>query len=113
MSEAIDALPVKVQVVLDSQIERLALFGSDLGFPYTSQVVGDIRELRCHYGSDHFRILYARSGNLFVLLHLVAKRSATIPTQDIRIARARWDDFARRMAERPRRGPRAAGRDAP
>jgi class 3 adenylate cyclase len=70
------------------------------------------RELRCHFGGDHYRILYRRSKNLFVLLHFLAKHSAAIPSADIRIAEARWDDFASRMNERPRRPPRAAGHDA-
>lgn len=98
--------------MIDNQIERLALFGPNLGFPYTSQIEGELRELRCHFGNDLYRILYRRSRNLFVLLHFLAKRSTTIPSPDIGIAQARWDDFVRRMEERPRRQPRAAGHDA-
>lgn len=84
--DGIDALPVKVQVAIDNQIERLGLFGPELGFPYTSQIEGELRELRCHFGGDHYRILYRRSKNLFVLLHFLAKHSAAIPSADIRIA---------------------------
>lgn len=113
VNDAIDALAVKVQVAIDNQIERLGLFGPDLGFPYTSQIEGELRELRCHFGGDLYRILYRRSKNLFVLLHFLAKHSAAIPAADKRIAMARWDDFASRMNERPRRPPRAAGHDAP
>lgn len=113
VNDAIDALPVKVQVAIDNQIERLGLFGPDLGFPYTSQIEGELRELRCHFGGDHYRILYRRSKNLFVLLHFLAKHTGPVPAADIRVAKARWDDFASRMNERPRRPPRAAGHDAP
>jgi phage-related protein len=113
VNDAIDDLPVKVQVAIDNQIERLGLFGPDLGFPYTSQIEGELRELRCHFGGDHYRVLYQRSKNLFVLLHFLAKHSAAVPAADIRVAKARWDDFASRMSERPRRPPRAAGHDAP
>lgn len=112
VDDAIDALPAKVQVVIDNQVERLGLFGPDLGFPYTSQIEGELRELRCHFGGDHYRILYRRSKSLFVLLHFLAKHSTAIPAADIGIAKARWDDFALRMNERPRRPPRAAGHDA-
>jgi hypothetical protein len=42
----IDALQPKVQVVLDNQIERLAIFGPHLPFPHSSQVAGELRELR-------------------------------------------------------------------
>lgn len=113
VNEAIDTLPPKIEVAIDNQIERLGLFGPDLDFPYTSQIKGELRELRCHYGNDLYRILYRRSRNLFVLLHFLTKRTQKVPVEDIRIAEERWDDFVRRMNERPRRPPRAAGRDAP
>jgi len=113
VSDLIDRLPVRVQVVIDNQIERLGVFGPDLGFPYTSQIEGELRELRCHYGGDHYRILYRRSRDLFVLLHFLGKRTGPVPPEDIRLAKARWDDFMTRMNERPRRPPRAAGHDAP
>ena len=113
VNDEIDGLPPKVQATIDNQIDRLGLFGPDLGFPYTSQIEGELRELRCHFGDDHYRILYRRSRNLFVLLHFLEKRTDKVPADDVRIAGARWDDFVRRMAERPRRPPRAAGHDAP
>jgi phage-related protein len=109
----IDALEPKVQVVLDNQIARIALFGPHLPFPHSSQVEGELRELRCHHGNTLFRILYRRSDNLFVLLHAFEKRTGTIPEADKQIARERWADFKRRMNESPRRPPRAAGHDAP
>ncbi len=113
VNDEIDRLPSKVQVIIDNQVERLGLFGPDLGFPYTSQIEGELRELRCHFGADLYRVLYRRSRNLFVLLHFLAKHSGPVPNADVRIAKARWDDFVRRMNERPRRPPRAAGHDAP
>jgi len=116
-SEPVDAfingLEPKVQVVLDNQIERIAVFGPQLPFPHSSQVEGELRDLRCHYGNTLYRILYRRSDNLFVLLHILAKRTGKTPEADKDIARERWADFKRRMDEQPRRPPRAAGRDAP
>jgi phage-related protein len=109
----IDALEPKVQVALDNQIGRIAIFGPHLPFPHSSQVEGELRELRCHYGNTLYRILYRRSGNLFVLLHILEKRTGTLPEADKQIARDRWTDFKRRMDELPRRPPRAAGHDAP
>lgn len=44
-----------------------------LPFPHSSQVDGELRELRCHFGSDHYRVLYRRSERLIVLLHVFAK----------------------------------------
>lgn len=109
----IDSLEPRVQAVLDNQIERIAIFGPRLPFPHSSQVEGELRELRCHYGNTLFRILYRRSDNLFVLLHILEKRTGTIPDADKKIARERWADFKRRMDETPRRPPRATGHDAP
>jgi phage-related protein len=112
VNDTIDRLPPRVQVVIDNQIDRLAIFGPDLGYPYTSQIEGELRELRCHFGANLYRILYRRSQNLFVLLHMLPKRTVEIPPEDVRTAQDRWADFVRRMNERPRRRPRAAGQDA-
>jgi phage-related protein len=84
-----------------------------LPFPHRSQVENELRELRCHYGDRLFRVLYRRSGKLFVLLHIFEKRSKTISESDKLIALERWEDFKSRMDSRPRRPPRAAGHDAP
>jgi hypothetical protein len=59
VSEFIDALkPMAAQVAVDNRIDRLnVLEHSDppLAFPHTSQVEGELRELRCHYGRRLFR----------------------------------------------------------
>ena len=112
----IDALADDEQVALDNQIDRLNLLSDQvphLPFPHSSQVDGELRELRCHYGRSHYRVLYRRSDRLVVLLHIFAKRSARIPERDIQVARDRWDDFKARMDAQHRVPPRAAGRDAP
>ena len=57
------------QGALDNQIERLNMLRPNdppLPFPWSSQLEGELRELRCHYGSEHYRVLYRRSGNLFL-----------------------------------------------
>jgi phage-related protein len=108
--------PLAARVVVENQIDRLNLcteHGPPLPFPHSSQVEGELRELRCHYGSRHYRVLYRRSRNLFVLLHVFPKTTATIPQGEIEIAKERWNDFVARMGARPRIPPRAAGRDAP
>ena len=109
-------LGVETQVAIDNQVDRLNLLSDEvphLPFPHSSQVEGELRELRCHYGRSHYRVLYRRSGRLIVLLHVFAKRSAKIPKREIEIARERWADFKARMDANPRRPPRAAGHDAP
>ena len=116
VDEFIDSLAPRHAAVVDNQIDRLNMLKpSDppLPFPHSSQVSGQLRELRCHYGGSHYRVLYRRSGRLIVLLHVSAKRSAKIPKREIETARKRWADFKARMDANPRRPPRAAGHDAP
>ena len=104
------------QAVLDSQIERLNMLRTSdppLPFPWSSQLDGELRELRCHYGSELYRVIYRRSRNLFLLLHMFRKDTGKVPEGEMRIARERWDDFKARMEATRRRPPRAAGHDAP
>ncbi len=84
-----------------------------LAFPHTSQVEGELRELRCHYGRRLIRVLYRRSEQLFVLLHIFEKTTRKVPPAEIALATRRWDDFKARMNARPRTPPRPLGQDAP
>jgi phage-related protein len=114
--EFVDALDEEVQAAIDNQVDRLNLLSDDvphLPFPHSSQVRGELRELRCHYGRQLYRILYRRSERLLILLHAFAKRSAKISEREIRVAEERWGDFKRRMDAERRVPPRPAGHDAP
>jgi phage-related protein len=116
VSRFIDRLTVKRQVVLDNQIDRLKMLGADfphLPFPHSSQVQGELRELRCHVGRELYRVLYRRSRNIIVLLHIFRKDSGRIPPAEIQIAQDRWEDFKTRMDAAHPTPPRAAGHDAP
>lgn len=116
VNEYIDSLPAQIQDEIDWKISLLNELKSGdppLAFPHSSQVQGELRELRCHYGSTLYRILYRRSRNLFVLLHILQKRTAKIPETDKAVARARWQHFKTRMDAERRVPPRAAGHDAP
>jgi phage-related protein len=112
----LESLDEDAQAAIEHQIGRLNLLGDatpHLPFPHSSQVDGELRELRCHYGRDLYRVLYRRSEQLVILLHIFAKRSARIDPREIRIAHERWEDFKARMDAQPRTPPRAAGHDAP
>lgn len=64
-----------------NQVDRLNLLSDELPhlpFPHSSQVEGELRELRCHYGRTHYRVLYRRSDRLLILLHAFAKRTKTL-----------------------------------
>jgi len=81
--------------------------------PISSQVEGDLRELRVRFAKTRYRILYRRSGQLVILLHIFEKNTDKLPTRERALAVNRFDDFKARMDAQPRRPPRAAGRDAP
>lgn len=116
VDEFIYRLDVRRQVALDNQIDRLNMLtraSPHLPFPHSSQVRGELRELRCHFGRELYRVLYRRSRNLILLLHAFRKDTGRIPEADIQIAEDRWADFKARMDALKRRPPRAAGHDAP
>ncbi len=116
VNDFIDALAPERQEELDFKIgllNRLTSTDPPLPFPHSSQVDGQLRELRCHYGRDLYRIFYQRSASLFVLLHAIEKRTGALPEGDIEVAKARFEDFRERMDAKPKRPPRAAGHDAP
>jgi phage-related protein len=116
VNEFIERLDARKQATLDLQIDRLngrAPSAPPLAFPHSSQVRGPLRELRCHFGSELYRVLYQRSDNLVLLLHMLRKDRGRLSELDIAVAEARWADFKRRMDVERRGTPRAVGRDAP
>lgn len=115
--EFLDALPgkrrAKISEFVDEYLNDRAPDAPPAEFPITSQVVGELRELRVRFASTRYRLLYQRSDNLIVLLHGIEKHAGAIPQADIDLARRRMEDFTRRMNPSPRVPPRAAGQDAP
>jgi phage-related protein len=113
----IEALPPKRAAKLDDYIEE-CLNGRPADapppeYPISSQIQGELRELRVRFANTRYRILYQRSNNLMVLLHAIEKDTGAVPAADIELARRRMTDFQRRMDAIRRVPPRAAGRDAP
>lgn len=82
-------------------------------FPITSQIDGELRELRVRFAKTRYRVLYQRSANLVVLLHAFEKNTGAVSTSDKVKAQQRFADFQARMDAKPRVPPRAAGQDAP
>jgi phage-related protein len=116
VKDYVAALDARRRVVLQNQLDRLNLLTDSLPhlpFPHSSQIEGELRELRCHVGAELYRVLYRRSERLIVLLHIFRKKTKKVPVAEIEVARRRWDDFKERMDAKPRRPPRAAGHDAP
>jgi phage-related protein len=116
VNEFIDEQKPAVQLAIDRQVDRINLLDEEhphLAFPHSSQIEGELRELRCHYGAALYRILYRRSEQFVVLLHIFEKRTKAIPEADKQIARERWADFRKRMDAQPRWRPSPVGKKAP
>lgn len=117
VDQFIEALPAKRAAKIDDYIgEHLSRQAPDARppeFPVSSQIEGELRELRIRFANTRYRILYQRSENLIVLLHAFEKNTGAVPTAEKALAKRRMADFKRRMDAEPRKPPRAAGRDAP
>jgi phage-related protein len=117
VDEFIEGLPskraAKIDAFVDEYLNGQKADAPPPEFPVSSQIEGELRELRVRFGNTRYRVLYQRSGNLIVLLHAFEKNTGAVPTADKELAKRRMDDFKRRMDAEPRKPPRAAGRDAP
>lgn len=117
VDEFIDALPPKRAAKIDDFIEEhlngRAPDAPPPEYPVSSQIEGELRELRVRFANTRYRVLYQRSHNLVVLLHAIEKDTGAVPTAEIELAKRRMADFKRRMDATGRKPPRAAGKDAP
>lgn len=120
VNAAIDTLSPDCQESVDhciSLLNRLDSSNPDLPSPYSSAIrthrYRAFRELRADCGRTHHRIIFRRSNNVFILLHIILNKTDDIPEGDLKIASDRWDDFKERMDSVPRKNPRAMGHDAP
>ncbi len=117
VNEFINALPAKRAAKIDDYVEQY-LNGNSPDtpppeYPISSQIQGGLRELRVRFANTRYRILYQRSDNLIVLLHVFEKDTGAVPAVELATAMRRMGDFKRRMDAEPRVPPRAAGQDAP
>jgi len=117
VGQFIEALPAKRAAKIDDYIEEYlngqAASAPPPEFPVSSQIEGELRELRIRFANTRYRILYQRSESLIVLLHAFEKNTGAVPTSEMALAKRRMADFKRRMGAQPRTPPRAAGKDAP
>jgi phage-related protein len=117
VDEFVGALPAKRAAKIDDYVEE-HLNGQlpdapPPEFPISSQIEGELRELRIRFANTRYRILYQRSGNLIVLLHAFEKNTGVVPASEKGLAKRRMADFKQRMDAKPRKPPRPAGTDAP
>ena len=117
VDEFIGALPAKRAAKIDDHVEEhlngRATEAPPPEFPISSQIEGELRELRIRFANTRYRILYQRSGNLMVLLHAFEKNTGAVSVSEKALAKRRMADFTQRMNAKPRKPPRAAGKDAP
>jgi phage-related protein len=117
VNQFIEALPAKRAAKIDAYIEEHLNGQSPAApppeFPVSSQIDGELRELRIRFANTRYRVLYQRSDSLIVLLHAFEKNTGAVPAAEKELAKRRMLDFRRRMDAKTRRPPRAAGRDAP
>ena len=92
----LDALDPPRRAKVLAVIRLLEEQGPTLPFPYASQVRGRLRELRAHFGREHYRVLYfGAPARVFVLLHAFGKRTAQTPERDIALAKERLQRYLR------------------
>jgi len=79
VNEFVDDLDPKPAAKIDDFIEE-HLNGKDPSspppeHPISSQIEGELRELRVRFGKTRYRVLFQRSENLIVLLHAFEKNT--------------------------------------
>ena len=95
------SLEPKAQAKLLQVLQLLEDLGVSLGFPYSSQIDGRLRELRTQYGKDKYRIFYyADPSRTFKLLHAFRKRTDKVSEKDKKLAIERMQKDMRKVNER-------------
>lgn len=117
VDQFIEALPPRRAAKIDDWVEEYlngkAPDAPPPEYPISSQIEGELRELRVRFANTRYRVLYHRSGTLIVLLHALEKDTGAVPNADKELAKLRMADFKRRMDAERRVPPRAGGHDAP
>ena len=98
IDEFLDGLDKKSRAKVAANLSLLEEQGPNLKRPYADIVRGKIRELRIHYSSNQYRILfffYVR--DQIVLLHAFSKKSQQLKEKDIELSERRMEDWIRRF----------------
>lgn len=82
--------PVERRVAAGNQVERLAWLRVEdppLPAPWDEPVEAELRALRVRVDGEVLRLIYRRTGNLFLLLHAIRSAQSSIPERELRVAR--------------------------
>ena len=98
LDDFLDGLDEKSRAKVAAYLSLLEEQGPNLKRPYADIVRGKIRELRIHYSSNQFRILYFfQMFDQIVLVHALSKKTPQLKKQDIELAEKRMEDWMRRF----------------
>lgn len=112
VEEFLDGLPKKQRGKLLGLIDKLKEHDPTLPFACSSQVEGNVRELRTRLGKTQLRILYSADADQeFKLLHGVVKDTEKLEKSDIQKAEARMNDQTQRLAARKKARSRKSDKD--
>lgn len=83
----LDELPEKALDKCTVKLERLQELGHELRRPEAEYLRDGIYELRTHFQSANYRILYFFHGReIAVLAHAITKQHAAVPEKEIKLA---------------------------
>lgn len=98
VQEFLDGLPVKDNARIVRAMNLLEKFGLTLRAPYVKHLTNyDLWELRVQAGRNDYRVFYfAYTGQRFVMLHGLRKKTQKTPPRDLEVAQRRMKEFLRR-----------------
>jgi phage-related protein len=98
IDEFLDGLDKKSRAKVAAYLSLLEEEGPDLKRPYADIVRGKIRELRIHYSSNQYRVLYFfHVRDQIVLLHAFSKKTQQLKEKDITLSERRMEDWMQRF----------------
>lgn len=98
LDEFLEGLDKKSRAKVAAYLSLLEEHGPNLKRSYADTFRDKIRELRKHYTSNQFRILYFfQMLDQIVLVHGFSKKTQQLKKQDIDLAEKRMEDWMRRF----------------
>jgi phage-related protein len=94
IDEFLDGLDKKSRAKVAAYLSLLEDEGPNLKRPYADVVSGKIRELRIHYRSNQYRVLYFfHVRDQIVLVHAFSKKTQQLKEKDIELSERRMTDW--------------------
>jgi len=98
IDDFLDGLDKKSRAKVAAYLSLLEEEGPNLKRPYADIVRGKIRELRIHYSSNQYRVLYFfHLRDQIVLVHAFSKKTQQLKEKDIELSERRMEDWIRRF----------------